>query len=568
MALDCSRALILAAVFATVPVGAQEVRGRAVAQGSTAAVPDVIVTLVDSTGVVVDRALTTNAGTFRLRATHPSVYRLRALRIGFRPSESTAFALGTGQILERSIELTGRAVTLAAVQVAADRSCTVRPDSSSSAFEAWEEARKALAAAVLTRDRRYTMELVRYERRVSPRGGALLAESEVEARGATSRPFVSVPLAEIDSIGYVQEEGEWTTYRAPDEEVLLSEQFAATHCLRLAQPSADDEVSLAFEPVGDRTVADIRGTLALDRATGALRRLDFTFVNVAHEVQREGAGGHVFFRQLPEGGWIVHRWAMRFPLLERVITQQPGRVSDVRAGNLRRAESIELHAMQESGGEVTEVARRDSILWQVERPRLTGRVRDDSGVPIAGATVTLPTLGRRATTDADGRFAMRDVRRGRRSLVVAAPLLDSLGLTPLAREADTRTADDVVLTLPSRDVLFASACRLPEEEARGVGFVRGVTRGAHGERVAGVTIVATWFQPSGTTLDPRHPGVMPSLTTVSSATGEYALCGVRLNQRITIRISVAGSRANEVNGLVPAASRILLLDLPLRAGDP
>jgi hypothetical protein len=82
--------------------------------------------------------------------------------------------------------------------------------------------------------------------------------------------------------------------------------------------------------------------------------------------------------------------------------------------------------------------------------------------------------------------------------------------------------------------------------------------------VGGVAIVATWFQPSGVTLDPRLPGVMRSLGTVSSATGEYALCGVRLGQRVTLRVSVAGAPVGEVSAQVPAESRILLLDLPVR----
>ena len=564
MALRSVRSLALAATVAFLPLGAQEVRGRALAPGSTAPVSGVIATLVDSTGFVVDRILTSGTGAFRLRATRPGLYHIRALRIGFRPSESPTFLLAAGQVVERSIELTSRTVTLAAVQVAAERSCTVRPDSSSSAFEAWEEARTALAAAMLTRDRRYTMEVVRFERRLSPRGGAVLAETEVEGRAVATRPFVSVPLARLDSTGYVQEEGEWITFRAPDEEVLLSEQFAATHCLRLAQPDADDEVSLAFEPVGERTMSDIRGTLALDRATGALRRLDFTFANVASEIQREKAGGQVFFRPLPQGGWIVYRWALRFPMFERVVAQQQaGRLGDIRAGNLRRAESIELRAIQETGGEVTEVARGDSILWQVERPRLTGLVRDDHGAPVAGATVTIPTLGRVATTGADGRFTMRDVRRGRRLLLVFSPLIDSLGLTALARDADMRTGDDVALTIPARGALFTTACRLPAEESRDVGFVRGTTRGGHGERLGRVRIVVRWFQGSGATLDPRIPGVMRTIETASSATGDFAICGVPLDQRITFTAWIAGERAGETSAVVRRESRILMVDLPV-----
>jgi hypothetical protein len=559
--------LLLAAALGAVQLQAQEVHGRALAPESAVPVPGVIVTLVDSTGAVVDRALTTDAGRFRLRATRPSAYHLRALRIGFRPTETPAFALAAGEVVERSIELTGRSVVLAAVQVTADRSCKVRPDAGSAAYDAWEEARKALSASVLTRGLRYTMEMVRFDRRLDARAGAVLAESEIENRGTMSRPFVSVPLAQLDSIGYVHTDGEWTTYDAPDEEVLLSEQFAATHCLRLAEPASPDEVSLAFEPVGERNVTDIRGTLTLDRATGALRRLDFTYANVAREVERENAGGEILFRPLPLGGWIVYRWMMRFPSLERVVTQQPGIMSDVR-GIQRRTESFRLRAMQESGGEVTEVARGDSILWQVTRPRLTGLVRDDSGTVIGGATVTIPTLGRRAVTHTDGRFAMLQVRRGRRSLQITTPLLDSLGLPPLARDADSRQSDEVVLTIPSRETLFATACGLPREEARETGFMRGITRGEHGERVGGVRIVATWFQPHGTraetTLTPRNPGIMRTLETVSSATGDYTLCGVRVDQLITLRISPAGGYATTAAARVPTLSRILLMDLPVR----
>jgi hypothetical protein len=345
--------------------------------------------------------------------------------------------------------------------------------------------------------------------------------------------------------------------------VLLSEQFASTHCLRRADGVNAEEVALAFEPTEERTRSDIRGTLVLDRATGALRRLEFTYASVSSEVQRERAGGRIFFRSLPAGGWIVDRWTMRYPVFERVMTQQPARGTDIRSAVLRRMESLALREMHETGGEVTEVMRGDSVLWQLDRPALTGSIRDESGVAVAGATVTIPTLGRRAETDAGGRFAIDKVRRGRRMLTVATPLLDSLGLAPLAREADSRTTDAIRLSIPDREALFATACGLPADEARKVGFIRGTTRGEHGERIGGVRIVARWIEPRGATLDPRSLGVTRTLETVSSAAGEYSLCGVRLDQLITFNLSLAGAPAGERTGRVPLESRVLLLELPL-----
>ena len=519
--------------------------------------PGVIVTLVDSAGSVVDRALSSEAGTFRLRAARPATYRLRALRVGFQPTESLPFALTAGQVLERSIELDSKAVALATMRVEAQRRCDLNPDSSSLAFGAWEEARKALNAAVLSRERRHILEIVRYDRSTSARTGAVLSESEAELRGATSRPFVAVPLAELDTMGYVFEAPEFTTFRAPDEKVLLSEQFAATHCFRLSRSKSIDEVDLAFEPVGDRKLADIQGTLTLDRTTAALRRLEFTYTNVPRDVEREGAGGRVFFRALPGGAWIVDRWTMRFPIFTRVVRQLPTRGTDI----LQRVEKLSLHAMQESGGEVTEVSQGDSVIWQLERPRLVGSVRDGRGAPVAGATVSIQALGRRATTGADGRFEMRAVRRARRIVLVTAPMLDSLGLAPLVRESDSRSADEVTLVLPDRDALFSRACPLEPDEIEHGGYVRGTTRGPHGERVGSVRILASWYEPAAATLNSRALGSTRTLETVSSAMGEYSLCGPRVDQPMTVRAFVGGKPAGETKATVPGGARVLVLDV-------
>jgi hypothetical protein len=57
----------------------------------------------------------------------------------------------------------------------------------------------------------------------------------------------------------------------------------------------------------------------------------------------------------------------------------------------------------------------------VRRASLTGRVADDDGEPIAGATLTLERARRSAVSNAGGAFAFADLAPGRDRLVAAAP---------------------------------------------------------------------------------------------------------------------------------------------------
>ena len=66
----------------------------------------------------------------------------------------------------------------------------------------------------------------------------------------TLRPFASVPAAELAERGYMTKERGQEVYHAPDEDVLFSEPFAATHCLRILADSGGPElVRLGFSPV-------------------------------------------------------------------------------------------------------------------------------------------------------------------------------------------------------------------------------------------------------------------------------------------------------------------------------
>ena len=106
--------------------------------------------------------------------------------------------------------------------------------------------------------------------------------------GTTTRPFVaSASAVEFARVGYMAENSLGRTFFAPDADVLLDESFATSHCFRLA---ADDtsrrgQIGLAFTPAPGRgrdTLVDVAGVIWIDRATPALRSLEFLYTGLRH----------------------------------------------------------------------------------------------------------------------------------------------------------------------------------------------------------------------------------------------------------------------------------------------
>ena len=115
------------------------------------------------------------------------------------------------------------------------------------------------------------------------------------------------------------------------------------------------DVGIAFEPIPSRgRIAEIRGTLWLNRATSELRRLDFHYANLSR--LQESAGGEMAFARLRDGAWAITRWSIRMPVFDRSPSGQP-RLAQVKV----------------AGGELT-VAERggDSLQRRAARGRRGG----------------------------------------------------------------------------------------------------------------------------------------------------------------------------------------------------
>ena len=155
-------------------------------------------------------------------------------------------------------------------------------------------------------------------------------------------------------------------FHAPDEDVLLSDAFAATHCLRILPDSAGvNAVRLGFSPVPDRKQTEITGVLTIDRATSELRRLDFSFVNLPSMDVVGAPGGQIVFRHLPEGSWLIEQWEIWLPVAEE-RTEMPIELPtpNTRLPVRRPPANVTTRfGMKTTGGRVTRVLFGDETVW-------------------------------------------------------------------------------------------------------------------------------------------------------------------------------------------------------------
>jgi hypothetical protein len=207
-------------------------------------------------------------------------------------------------------------VVLQSIVVNSKSQCGRNESGAQALSSVWDEIDKALRSSQLT-----LMDLAgigrahRYTRDIDSTGRVISSDSS-EFSITNKRPFGVEDPTRLAVDGYVvgdMNQG-WTIF-GPDERVLQSEQFAATHCFRLVR---EDErpgmIGVSFEPVPNRKLADISGVIWVDQATSELREIDFRFVN-AGPLSRFDAGGYTRFSKVPSGAWIVDEWQLRAPTL-------------------------------------------------------------------------------------------------------------------------------------------------------------------------------------------------------------------------------------------------------------
>jgi hypothetical protein len=378
--LSAARGMAIAALLAcaATAVQAQTVRGSVFHPDSVTHAAGVIVVVDDERGSMVARALSGSDGDFDLKVPGAGRYRIRLLRVGFRPTVLAPLDVPADGVSGVRAQLGAEAVMLSVVTVRSDDVCGTTDAAGHVIAELWEEARKALTATQLSAGAAsLNVEWQVFGFEINKRTQRVDRRVVQQRTGATDRPFVSASADSLADEGYVIDGEHERVFRAPDAAALLSDRFAASHCFRIDRPSLvrPHWVGIAFRPApGREWLRDIEGTVWLDRATSELRLLEFGYTALPREADDAGVGGFVEFTRFPTGHWLIARWAIRAPVLGlRSVTR-----ANVPGGGGREAISTVLNAYSVTGGELTRVWRGVIPLYTPDATLLA--TSDASGV--------------------------------------------------------------------------------------------------------------------------------------------------------------------------------------------
>src|SRR2546423_156934 len=233
-----------------------------------------LIALINVRDSVVAEGLASDDGMRVLRAAG-GVYRVRIRRIGYLPYISTELTLPRQNELALSIE--SPRVLLQSIVVNSTSQCGRNDAGGHALATVWDEIDKALRSSQLTLlDLAGIGRAHMYTRDIDSVGRVIRGDSS-EFSITDRRPFGVEDPAKLAANGYVigdVNQG-WTLF-GPDERVLQSEQFAATHCFRLVREAERPGlIGVSFEAVPRRNLADISGVIWVDQGTSELREIVF-----------------------------------------------------------------------------------------------------------------------------------------------------------------------------------------------------------------------------------------------------------------------------------------------------
>ena len=526
-----------ALMFAThQAVDAQGITGTVHHAHTSQPLQGVLVTALDYRGERVRGTLTDATGRFVLQVPMGR-YSLRAERIGLGTEVTDTFDVRTLDLRFVPVRMVERAVLIPGLVVDSRvKACRMDPERAIRIQRWWEDIRTALSvSAVVQRQSIAMFELERYEREWDEDVERIVATNSHTEVSTNSRPFVSEEAEFLARAGFVQGAvAGQRQYYAPDAEVLLSDVFLSGHCFSLIEDGdRKGQLGLHFEPVRDRSISDVEGTLWVDTTTSELQGLEYRYVNV-EDLEDTEAGGAVAFEYLASGAWIVSEWHIRMPKLALL--------------RRRRGQELELVGYVDVGGR----ARAMDVSTGNEATAGIGAIRGivyDSirSSPLPDATVTVLGTPHRTTTDAAGAFLLADVPVGSHKVAFYHADTEAWGLGTSFAEVDVHaeTTSRVRLAIPGFRQAALGLCL-----GEGVGAAAvlvGHVLGAEREPLENVPLELSWSAEHDGA--PDRPQV---LSAVTGSEGRFALCRLPAEEAIALRAYVRGQWVDAFEITLPA----------------
>jgi hypothetical protein len=527
-------------------VGHSQVVRGVIADAGNRPLGGVVVILLAADQREAARGLSNDRGEYGVTAAGPGTYQLRTLRIGYEPTISPTFALGPTEVRMQRMTLASLPIALDTIRAFGRNPCrVVNGDSSATLSRVWEQARTALVAAQLTSKARTILATTLVYERTQDRSSQRIGAQVTDVRSDfVHQPWRSLAPDTLRALGYVYTAGDVRVYNAPGVDALASDHFLDDHCLRISEGSTPDKLGIEFEPSSDRKgIAEIRGTLWLDRRTNELREIEYRYVNVSRE-EELAAGGTMSFTRLRNGMWVVSRWNIRMPTI-LLAPLYDSRLHLV--GYEPRVDSIRV-----SGGvivlAVLSSRRVRDTLWTGRRLALRGSILDSmSGQPVSDAEISLAGTTQSVTSDIAGRFEIQGVLPGRYDMQVRTRSLDSVNAIDQRSILFTDSSMTVSVRVPTASMVAVSICGNPSRQGRAYeGMAFGLVSDAAGDPAPNVEVTARWLD----AVRPEAASERHTMTTRTDARGLFRFCGLPVDRALAMEAD------NDTVTTPPAALRI------------
>jgi hypothetical protein len=359
--------LLLAAALLPATLGAQRIEG-VLRTPAGAPAGGTVLTALAADGTPIGQAVTRDDGRFSLYLDRAGSVRVVAKRVGLAADTLDAQNASGESVLRFDAALTQRPVAIPGGRPSG-ATCDRADRSRAPALAVWQEILTAAAAARYRIGRSDVQaRWVTTQFRVAKQTDDTLRAALRRSSGALPSPFPAVSTERLEEVGFFATVGGDRTFYVPDLEIIATDWFLETHCVRVRR-IAGDSLVVAFEPTRTRRGrVDVAGEFTLDYPSLTLRAMQFRYVDLPATERESGSGGSMRFARTTTGGWLIAEWAQRTPFLNYFAGE--GNTTFIRT----QMTMVDVVAHFIAGGRILAVADSGGLRFQ----------RDPYGVRIAG----------------------------------------------------------------------------------------------------------------------------------------------------------------------------------------